>query len=175
MSTRRVARGSTPPSTIIYTRRYHHNRFLASSRIISPDIIKKTSPPANYRQSTLVSIRRSAREQTLDDRLNVLKRLEEYREVVNQILYKISKLETYLDISSTSKLFSTSYRRRYARYIINLKSEFEAGNNMISFIYYKRGNKFFLSLYTRYYTINVKYFKKIFFEIFIFEHLIKLA
>ena len=46
---------------------------------------------------------------------------------------------------------------------------------MISFIYYKRDNKPFLLFYTRYRIINVKYFKKIFFEIFILEYLIKLA
>ena len=83
MSTRRVARDSTPPSAIVYTRRRRYSRFLALSRIVSPDIIEKTLSPANYRQFALVSIWRSAREQTLDDRLNILKRLEERRKVVN--------------------------------------------------------------------------------------------
>ena len=49
MSTRRITRGSTSSPTIAYTRRRRHNRFLASFRIVSLDVIKKTLSPANYR------------------------------------------------------------------------------------------------------------------------------
>ena len=83
MSTRRITRDSTSSFTIIYTRRRRYNRFLASFKIISLDIIKKTLSSINYRQSILIFIRRSTRKQILDDRLNALKRLEERRKVAN--------------------------------------------------------------------------------------------
>ena len=175
MSTRRVARGSTPPPAVAHTRRRRHGRFLAPSRTISPDVIEETPPPANYRQPAPVPVRRPAREQASDDRLDALKRLEERREAANQTLYEISELETRLGIPPTPKPFPTSHRRRHARYVVDSESESEAGDDMVSFVHHERGNKPFLPLHARYRAVNVKYFKKIFFGTFMPEHLTKLA
>ena len=60
VSIRRVVRGFTSSSAVAYARRRRYDRFLASFRIVSPDIIEETLSPANYRQPILVSIRRSA-------------------------------------------------------------------------------------------------------------------